>query len=187
MSNDINLCIKHLLSLDDTDLTSSQIITEKLTIIANEEKRNTPVAKFTDNYWNNNMWHFKSLKSLLGNTSSTWYNNKISLGEWEIERNDRPLIKIESSLELTSRSLKGLIWNGFFTIEIATDSSKDLTKLEHLTRRVIKHLGSFTSIEDHVLNNGIVDLSFLIDTITTISKDSVRLKYNIGNVRFVGI
>lgn len=187
MSNDINLSFRHLLSTDITDLDAGQTATKKAQIIAEETAKGVPVTKFNDNYWNNQPWHFKSLKTLLGDSSSTWYLNKIKDFDKFPEPNELPLITISSSFEELTRSSIGTTFRGIATLKIITDSAKDRTKLDQLLKRVIYFIATNKIDSSHFSsNNGISALKPMLTGVEFRESDVCTLKYSV-TTRMIGI
>lgn len=187
MSNDINLSIIYLLSLDSTDDEAEVIPELQDAIIASEAQRGTPEGKFTEDYWNNNPWHFKSLKTLLGDSSDDWYLKKIQVHSQPSEVNEMPYLMVNSEIsDLAGRDFAGYSFSANVNITIVSNSRKDFTKIDQIAKRIIWFL-------DHVKltspgpENGVGGLSNLVFTgFNRVSFDQAMLKYE-TSCHLVGI
>lgn len=167
MSNAIKRCFINLLSQDTkaNDLTGVALDNKKQEILDKYQMLyNLDPLLFTNTYWKNCTFHYKSLQTLLGDSTNDWFKQKIIPFQSQIEPNDLPIIQIQCNEDVQNYG-EIFSWQGLLTFNIIAKSSENMAIAENIGWRLINLLKQNHQLPQSItVPNNILGLTYSLSS-----------------------
>jgi len=189
MLNQALLTIQNYLSQSNTDMTALEVTAEKARLTALYTQK-YGAGKFTDEFFLNNPWHFKSLKSLLGEPSNDWYSKRIKIGNQRVISDELSCIYLYATNIESAQSYDDTFnFDAKINIKIVTDTndSKGINLLDQISTKVLHLTQGHNWLNPSISkNSGFDSLNLSHSGIITDTSMTI-LTYNIFNLHIIGL